>query len=91
MIVIDKDMPKNCVECEIECKHKVTAHIRYSREQFSIPQDCPIKCDIEDIKKDIKQEIVDIVCEESSEGEPKWCAGLGYSLKIIDKYIRGAE
>ena len=46
---------------------------------------CPIKCDVEDIK----QEIVDTVCEESNEGELKWCAGLGYSLKIIDKHTKG--
>ena len=39
--------------------------------------------------EDIKQEIVDTVCEESNEGELKWCAGLGYSLKIIDKHTKG--
>ena len=39
--------------------------------------------------EDIKQEIIDTVCEESNEGEQDWCAGLGYALKIIDKHTKG--
>ena len=46
--------------------------------------------------EDIKAEIVKTVCEESNQcdadsGDLKWCAGLGYSLKIIDKHINGKE
>ena len=42
--------------------------------------------------EDIKAEIVNTVCEESNHcdgdlGFLKWCAGLKYSLKIIDKHI----
>ena len=87
MIVIDMDMPKNCVECHekgiqelLECRLIFSGCANCGRH----PK-CPIKCDIEDIK----QGIVDIVCEESNEGEFKWCAGLGYSLKIIDNYLSG--
>ena len=82
MIVIDMDMPKNCVECKIECKHKVTAHIRYSREQFDIPQDCPIKCDIEDIKA----ELISLWGNEPCSNE---CGCLDEVLEIIDKHTKG--
>ena len=93
MIILDIDMPKSCMNCQLLGRDSMYCQV-YPRKDLNLikvangkPEWCPIKCDIEDIK----QGIVDTVCEESNEGEPKWCAGLGYSLKIIDKYIRGAE
>ena len=78
MIVVDIDMPKSCDECtffdgEDMCYADGTFALSQSAFE-NRPKWCPIKCNIEDIKKDIKQEIVDIVCEESNEGEPKWCS-----------------
>lgn len=84
MIVIDMDMPKSCATCKIMCKHKEKAGIRYSRGDFSIPNDCPIKCNIEDIKHDIENQLFVgrlINHYEFDEGL-KWC------LEIIDKHIK---
>ena len=39
MIVIDMNMPTDCVDCWINCQTDT----------------CPIKCDIEDIKAEIEQ------------------------------------
>lgn len=41
----DVEMPKNCATCYISetvCEHKKTAFVRYSREDFTIPSDCPL-------------------------------------------------
>ena len=79
MIVIDINMPKSCVTCEIMCKHKEKANIRYSRGDFSIPNDCPIKCDI----KDIKQEILGLMSHDDYMVD-------GFNvLEIIDNHIKG--
>lgn len=46
MIAIkDMEMPSCCATChvsEVDCKHKKTAFVRYSREDFAIPSDCPL-------------------------------------------------
>ena len=73
MIVIDMDMPKSCATCKIMCKHKEKAGIRYSRGDFSIPNSCPIKCDIEDIKAEISDRLGLLDCKKDI-------------LAIIDKH-----
>lgn len=38
-------MPNSCAEChisEVDCKHKKTAFVRYSRGDFVRPSDCPL-------------------------------------------------
>lgn len=82
MIVIDMDMPKSCATCKIMCKHKEKAGIRYSRGDFSIPNDCPIKCNIEDIKAEIEQRIEMFV----SAGDFGNAVTISSILGIIDKH-----
>ena len=43
-------------------------------------------CDIEQIRSEIITEIEDI-CAQEIDIDPKWTAGLRYSLQIIDKYM----
>lgn len=74
MIVIDMDMPQSCRDCYMMC-----ADIK--RNNTERPQNCPIKCDIEDIKRDIEQ----TVDEEAD--DKKWSRGLNYALCIIDKHL----
>ena len=41
----DMEMPLCCAEChisEVDCKHKKTAFVRYSRGDFARPFDCPL-------------------------------------------------
>lgn len=43
--VKDMQMPLCCAEChisEVDCKHKKTAFVRYSRGDFARPFDCPL-------------------------------------------------
>ena len=82
MIVIDMDMPKSCATCKIMCKHKEKVGIRYSRGDFSIPNDCPIKCNIEDIKAEIEQRIEMFV----SAGDFGNAVTISSILGIIDKH-----
>lgn len=46
MIAIkDMEIPDCCATChisEVICKHKKTAFVRYSIEDFAIPNDCPL-------------------------------------------------
>ena len=67
MIVIDMDMPKNCEECEIEysidndygdeicyvCPCIYKGYTDEVRKEGKL-SNCPIKCDIDDIKAEIK-------------------------------------
>ncbi len=81
MIVIDMDMPKNCTECPIF--DHITGWCLISVE------DCPIKCDIEDIKAEIKAEMRDYDGDyDFSMG--KRC-GLRYANGIIDKCIQEGD
>ena len=94
MIVIDMDMPKSCATCKIMCKHKEKAGIRYSRGDFSIPNSCPIKCDIEDIKADITEFMNSIPklcdCKEGWHNAGQRI-GLEQACEIIDRHISGKE
>ena len=86
MIVIDMDMPKDCGKCKLlmQCKG-------YYYIENKLPDTCPIKCDIEDIK----QEIANLTITQGGEDYVRKMAEL-YSLKrmvleIIDKHISGKE
>jgi len=68
MIVIDMDMPKNCEECKAICSRfngnetvyycgLTDLFIANYSEDLCEPRDvnCPIKCDIEDIRAEIEK------------------------------------
>lgn len=83
MIVIDMDMPKNCVECHekgiqelLECRLIFSGCANCGRHPS-----CPIKCDIEDIKAEIKA-----LKSEAPRYVPNYVA-YEWCLEIIDKHI----
>ena len=80
MIVIDMDMPKNCMDCPIKCIKF------YPNDDKSC---CPIKCDIEDIKAEIKDEMDDIACGIMAKysSDEAYYNALGWALNVIDKHI----
>ena len=54
MIVIDMDMPKNCVKCELSKISVCPIFYRNAAESSKGRlSDCPIKCDVADIKSEI--------------------------------------
>ena len=88
MVILDIDMPKSCFGCSTkvnpeERRCNIDGHI--FEETFSVctsrrDKDCPIKCDIEDIKAEIEASRYGLVND-----------GLDLALKIIDKHISGKE
>ena len=91
MIVIDMDMPESCNECPLfdnEYLHCQKTKERCETWAFEPKQSCPIKCDIEQIKTEIKR---------FSDKEQPYFNGIpirhfdGYdiALQIIDKYTKG--
>ena len=59
MIVIDMDMPKKCMDCQL-LGHDEMYCTLYPRKDLDIitvttskPDWCPIKCDVDDIKAEI--------------------------------------
>ena len=65
MIVIDMNMPTDCVDCWINCQTDT----------------CPIKCDIEDIKAEIKAEMRD------HDGIDDFYTGIRYGLRYANGII----
>ena len=71
MIVINMDMPQNCTECPL---------FDFETGWCSISAgDCPIKCDIEDIKAEI-----DSYCSDNRDRND----GLYIAMRIIDKHTK---
>ena len=96
MIVIDMDMPKSCCECPMCHPKGKDEPWNYAcfQEMMDINLDewdekrhpnCPIKCDIEDIKDNMKEEIAS---KESGKPMIQNC-GLSLELEIIDKHTKG--
>ena len=86
MIVIDMDMPKNCVECHekgiqemLECRLIFSGCANCGRHP-----NCPIKCDIEDIRSEIKAEMQDR--EDTDDFSVGKRYATRHSLGIIDKH-----
>ena len=84
MIVIDMDMPKNCVECHkkgiqelLECRLIFSGCANCGRHP-----NCPIKCDIEDIEADIAEYRDNFVCA----GRGNIASAVENCIRIIDKY-----
>ena len=56
MIILDTDMPKKCMDCQLLGRDEMYCTL-YPRKELDVitvatskPDWCPIKCDIEDIK-----------------------------------------
>ena len=90
MIVIDIDMPNDCRECPMRQKgintpnHYCMALLgkKLSNDIFNSKADfCPIKCDIEDIKAEITDEMN--FCAKTSKYTR---SGFDTALNIIDKH-----
>ena len=82
MIVIDMDMPTDCVDCPIECFPYGGEDTDYSTTKR--PSFCCIKCDIEDIKAEIEEKI------SRNYGSLIEC-GMKMALETIDKHIKGVN
>ena len=92
MIVIDMDMPKSCGECS--ALHRPYSNIESTfchlnpyewikvEDITKKPDFCPIKCDIEDIKHDIENQL--FVGRLTNHYE--FDEGLKWCLEIIDKH-----
>ena len=77
MIVIDMDMPTDCIDCPIDCFPYGAEDTDYSTTNR--PSCCPIKCDIEDIKAEIKEHqrtMMPVIPVQEA-------------LSIIDKHTKG--
>ena len=99
MIVIDTDMPNNCAECPLHTDamskvfcgqtHKCAGKTVACYERM---KDCPIKCDIEDIKAEIFKNVLDEPVKNGTNAEMAcFNSALLLSTEIIDKHISGKE
>lgn len=94
MIVIDMDIPTSCCECPI-CHPKGKDEpwnyacfqgmmdINLDEWDEKRHPDCPIKCNIEDIKAEIEEAKEKTFCTDDEK------QGLDVALSIIDKYTKG--
>ena len=94
MIVIDMDMPTKCMNCQLLGRDAMYCQV-YPRKDLNLikvangkPDWCPIKCDIDDIKTEIKAEIQDHEGEEDEFSMGIRC-GLRKTNGFIDKHIGG--
>ena len=86
MIVVNMNMPKNCSSCELSNITACPIFYRYAAESGKGRlNDCPIKCDIEDIRAEIEEykddKIIHAECNEM----------IDIVLDIIDKHIKGEQ
>jgi len=80
MIVIDMDMPKDCGKCKLlmQCKG-------YYYIENKLPDTCPIKCDIEDIKAELRSDANhNNLKTDYAKG---YARGKAVALNIIEKHI----
>ena len=94
MIVIDMDMPKNCNECPLfdDRWDYPTCYVNRLSSGYNFPifekrmDFCPIKCNLDDIKTETKEEIRDYDGEEDEFSMGIRC-GLRKANGFIDKHI----
>ena len=87
MIVIDMDMPKDCGKCKLLMQCKGYCYI-----ENKLPNTCPIKCDIEQIRDEIEEGLTDyIIGEWDTSTAKKMFNVMDKALEIIDKHISGKE
>ena len=109
MVVIDIDMPKSCEECKAICSRfngNETVYYCGLTDLFiaNYPEDlceprevnCPIKCDIKDIRAEIQEHTqrYTLARESGGMGQVDWSDYLIKAddvIKIIDKHIGGKE
>lgn len=84
MIVIDMDMPTDCVDCPIDCFPYGAEDTDYSTTNR--PSCCPVKCDIEDIKAEIEQIEIDGQVDEHTMFIRGGAEVKNLVLEIIDKH-----
>ena len=91
MIVVDMNMPTDCVDCPIDCFPYGAEDTDYSTTNR--PNCCPIKCDIEDIRADIEETIESYVCdkEENTMKAQGMLNAMRMTFEIIDKHIKESE
>lgn len=90
MIVIDMDMPTDCVDCPIDCFPYGAEDTDY--DTTNRPSCCPIKCDIEDVKAEIEEGLTDyIIGEQDTPTAKKMFNVMDKALEIIDKHTKGVK
>ena len=99
MIILDMDIPKSCSKCELAKISSCPLFYRNAAESIAGRlSDCPIKCDIEDIKVDIQGSKLwkgfsdnpnlrkhDIGLDRHFD------LGLDKALNVIDTHTKGSE
>ena len=88
MIVIDNDyIPRCCGDCYVGFTKQIGCEKHIGFENYAIERhpDCPIKCDIEDIKAEIKW----LIGVSGGDDAGMLNEGLNRTLDIIDKHISG--
>lgn len=101
MIVIDMDMPKNCEYCKALCSKNTESETVFycglndkpitNCADFlnAISKNCPIKCDIKDIKAEIEHWEAE---PEAINTDPYQIGAIDmkkYVLRVIDKHTKG--
>ena len=90
MIVIDMDMPKNCTDCPCLNSEYGYCQVDYKRmDRFNAtkPKNCPIKCDIEQIRAEIKTLKIRGTDDVSITNN----FAIDKVLQIIDKHMKGGK
>ena len=96
MVILDIDMPKNCMECPLfdDRWDYPTCYANQNSSGYTFPitekrmSFCPIKCDIEDIKTEIADyTLSDDEKTDMDEDSIKW--GIKIAYDIIDKHTKG--
>lgn len=100
MIILDMDMPKSCDECKALCSKNMESETVFycglndksitNCADFlnAISKNCPIKCDIEDIKAEI-DEIAQGHNPTHDPFDGGYTVAIMDVLNIIDKHISG--
>jgi len=93
MIVIDMNMPECWDDCRFNngcecCLIDAVCTDETAGENGELPSFCPIKCDIEDIKAEIRK-VIDQERDFTSDNAKAQAIALNWCLDIIDKHTKG--
>ena len=91
MIILDTDMPKKCMDCQLLGRDEMYCTL-YPRKDLDVitvatskPDWCPIKCNIEDIKTELKE----MADSYNWHYDAPRRDTLQYAILVIDKHIGG--
>ena len=94
MIIIDTKKPDNCAECPFHKEGIAKTICGFTDNGVGIAvscyermKDCPIKCDVEDIRAEINEKRDLLVVLGNEQG----ANGLDYAMMIINEHIGGRE